>query len=127
MAWSPKASCPARLKPGLAVTRVEDEGIAYYDVLEPESGLSFRFYEHEYLLAQQLEPGRSLAEISAWVRRELGVESRPEDLGVFIDKVRELGFLEGQATGATAAAPAPFGATGAPAFERAPRGSHASS
>ncbi len=65
------------MKSGLAVTRVEEEGIAYYDVLEPESGNTFRFYEHEYLLAQQLEPGRSLSEISGWVRRELGVESRP--------------------------------------------------
>jgi hypothetical protein len=96
------ATCPARLKPGLAVTRVEEDGIAYYDVLEPDTGNSFRFYEHEYLLAQQLAPGRALADISAWVRRELGVESRPEDLGVFIDQVRDLGFLEAPA--------APFGA-----------------
>jgi multidrug efflux pump subunit AcrA (membrane-fusion protein) len=120
VAGSTTASCPARLKSGLAATRVEEDGITYYDVLEPESGNSFRFYEHEYLLAQQLEPGRPLTEVSAWVRRELGVESRPEDLGVFIDKVRELGFLEAVKTG-PAAAPAPFsGAAATPAPTPAP-------
>jgi hypothetical protein len=117
VAGSTSASCPARLKPGLAVTRVEDEGITYYDVLEPESGNSFRFYEHEFLLAQQLEPGRPLADISAWVRRELEVESRPEDVQVFIDKIKELGFLEAVAGLAAASGPAaaPFGTAGAAA------------
>jgi membrane fusion protein (multidrug efflux system) len=114
VAESTSASCPARLKPGLAVTRVEDEGITYFDVLEPETGNSFRFYEHELLLAQQLEPGRPLADISAWVRRELEVESRPEDVQVFIDKVRELGFLEAVAAPAAPVA-TPFGPAAAAA------------
>jgi biotin carboxyl carrier protein len=114
VAGSTTVSCPARLKAGLAVTRVEEDGIGYVDVLEPESGNSFRFYEHEYLLALQLEPGRSLADLSAWVKNELGVESRPEDVQVFVDQVRKLGFLEAASDAAAAPKPAtaPFG-TGA--------------
>jgi RND family efflux transporter MFP subunit len=86
-------TCPAALREELAGTRVEEDGIVYYDVIDPSSGREFRFYEHEYLLARQLRSGRSLEELAAWVRAELGIESSAADVKVFIEHVAGLGFL----------------------------------
>ncbi|HEY3357536.1 MAG TPA: hypothetical protein VGQ83_30070, partial [Polyangia bacterium] len=95
-------TCPAGLRDDLATTRVEEDGIVYYDVIDPASGREFRFYEHEYLLGRQLRPGRPLGDLAAWVKWELGIETTPEDLQVFVEHVGGLGFLAG-----VAAVPAP--------------------
>ena len=86
--------CQVRLKANLVVTCVREGGIPYVDVLEPDTGRSFRFYEHEYLLAKELQPGKPYDELVRFVARRFGFETTPEAIDEFIRSVAEMGFLD---------------------------------
>src|SRR2546426_873971 len=50
-------------------------------------------YEVEYLVARALD-GRPLDAVASDVTTRLGVETNADELSSYVDKLRELGFLE---------------------------------
>ena len=81
-----------RLREELVATKVEEDGVTYVDVADPASGNSFRFYDFEFALAEQLR-GQPLAEVVAWANDTYGLELTTEALDQFVEKLAGLGFL----------------------------------
>ncbi len=67
------------------------------DVRDPKTGTSFRLYDFEYQLALQLN-GQPVADVVGWASTNYGVELTADSVTEFATRLRELGFLEGQAT-----------------------------
>src|SRR5262249_19563254 len=82
-----------RFRTDLAANRGELQGLCYYDVTDRATGTTFRMYEIEYLVARSLD-GRPLDAVATDVTSRLGVETSADELSAYVDKLRELGFLE---------------------------------
>src|SRR5579885_2263698 len=83
-----------RFRTDLLSQRGEAEGITFYDVTDKQTGTSFRMYEVEYLVAKALD-GRSLDAVAREVVAKLGVETNADELRGLVQKLGELGFLQG--------------------------------
>lgn len=81
-----------RFRTDLEATPGTADGISYVDVSDPVSGHSFRFYDFEFTLAQQLD-GRPLSEIVVAMGRTYGTELTVEGLAPFLSQLETLGFL----------------------------------
>jgi biotin carboxyl carrier protein len=97
-----------RFRRDLDAKTLEIDGIAYVDATDPRSGSIFRFYDFEHAVAEALD-GRELDDVVPDARARSGFEVTTEQLGTFIEKLRELGFLEVGNDDATAAGPPPPG------------------
>ena len=95
-----------RLRDDLVATIIEEDGVTCVEVTDPSSSASFRFYDFEYALAQELN-GQPLEAVVAWASRTYGVELGPEALDAFIEKLAGLGFLVGAGAGAQPAVVVP--------------------
>jgi len=87
-----------RLRNDLVVATTEEEGVACVEVTDPRTGSSFRFYDFEYALAQQLN-GQPLEAVVAWAAATYGVELGNDALDAFVEKLAGLGFLSPAAAG----------------------------
>src|SRR5664279_3599723 len=96
------ADSSPRFRHDLLATAVEVDGVRCVDVRDPDRDVSFRFYDFEYDLAQQLD-GRPAAEISAWAIETYGLDLTPVGIAEFAARLSELGFLitEGDQAGET--------------------------
>ena len=122
---TPSAGKP-RFKQELVAELVEDGGARFIDVMDPDSGNIFRFYEVEYAIACAMDGERDVAGIVKWAQDELGVTPTPSEVTRVISTLGDLGYLAGaetadlakgivvgQATAsATAADDIPLGAAG---------------
>ena len=97
-----------RFRQDLVAEPVDDNGARFIDVLDPDRGNVFRFYEVEYSLACAMDGERDVAGIVQWAREELGLTPSPNEVKTVITTLGDLGYLEG--TAVTAAQP-----TGRPA------------
>jgi len=108
----------------LIAEAIDDNNTRFIDVLDPESGTLFRFYETEYALACAMDGQRDVAGIVRWAEEELGIKPNPKEVRNVIATLGDLGFIDGAAAPAVAARPeaAPTRPTPppTPAVSRAP-------
>jgi len=93
-----------RFRTDLVAEPIDDGGLRFIDVLDPDSGNGFRFFEVEYSIACAMDGERDLAGLMRWAREELGVEPSLKEIGTVITTLGDLGYLEGASTEAAALA-----------------------
>ena len=96
-----------RLRDDLVAATVEEGDVAYVDLTDPATGVSFRFYDFEYDLAKQLT-GQPLEDVVAWASATYQLDLTNEALDQFIEKLAGLGFLAGAGAGAQPVTLAPL-------------------
>ena len=69
-----------RFKQELVAEPIEDGGARFIDVMDPDSGNIFRFYEVEYALACAMDGERDVAGIVHWAQEELGLTPTPSEV-----------------------------------------------
>ena len=99
-----------RFRQDLATSPVEADGVPCVDVSDPRTGTSFRFYDFEYQLALQLN-GQPVTGVLSWASEAFGADLTADGVNEFATRLRELGFLEGDAA-ATLEVPHPESARG---------------
>jgi hypothetical protein len=101
-----------RFRQDLVAEPIEDGGARFIDVMDPDSGTLFRFFEVEYSLACAMDGQRDVAGIVKWAEEELGLKPSQREVATVINTLGELGYLE---RGAAAAAAASAAAAAQPA------------
>lgn len=96
-----------RFRQDLVAEPVDDAGARFVDVMDPDSGSVFRFFEVEYSIACAMDGDRDVAGLVRWASEELGVTPSPNEVQSVIATLGQLGYLDG---GARAAASAPVAA-----------------
>src|SRR5215207_7008338 len=84
-----------RFRNDLVAQPLEEEGVRYVDVTDPNSGSTFRFYDVEYSIACAMDGARDVDNLAEWTRAELGIEASHDELQSVINTLAELGYLEG--------------------------------
>src|SRR5262249_2485282 len=97
-----------RFRNDLVAQPIEEEGVRYVDVTDPNSGSTFRFYDVEYSIACAMDGARAAATLADGPRAELGIEAWPDELVSVINTLAELGYLEGVSPAASGV-PEPVG------------------
>ena len=83
-----------RIRNDLKATPAEEQGIKYFDVSDPRSGMRMRMYDFEWLIAERMNGARALDEVASWAREALGLNPSTDDLSQYAHRLRELGFFE---------------------------------
>jgi hypothetical protein len=83
-----------RFRQDLVAEPIEDEGQRFIDVIDPDTGAAFRFYEVEYSLACAMDGERDVGKLVAWAQEELGVTPTPTELLSVIATLGDLGYLD---------------------------------
>ncbi len=106
-----------RLRDDLLAEAIEDQGARFVDLIDPDTGSSFRFYDVEYSLACAMDGERDVPGLVRWAQEELGLAPSASELHTVIATLGELGYLagpqaEGRVTpvGMPAVEPPPMGA-----------------
>src|SRR5262245_17532920 len=89
-----------RFRNDLVAQPLEEEGVRYVDVTDPESGATFRFYDIEYSIACAMDGDRDLPGLVEWTRGEFGIETSIDELRGVVSTLAELGYLEALAAAA---------------------------
>jgi biotin carboxyl carrier protein len=93
-----------RLREDLVAEAIEDQGARFIDVIDPDTGSAYRFYDVEYSLACAMDGQRDIPGLVRWAQEELGVSPSPTELKTVIATLGDLGYLDAAAaTAATAA------------------------
>ena len=111
-----------RFRQDLFAEVVEDHGTKFIDVMDPDSGSLFRFYEVEYSLACGMDGERDVPGIVKWAQDELGLSPSANEVRAVIATLGDLGFIasseaapeaasEDLATGVVTSKPAAFPTT----------------
>ena len=93
------AKATPRFRKELPAAATETDGVPCVQVTDPETGISFTFYEFEYDLAHQLD-GQDVEDVMAWAVANYQTDLTAEAIDEFAVKLGELGFLEGVAPAA---------------------------
>lgn len=91
-----------RFRQDLLAELVDEQGARFVDVMDPDSGNLFRFYEVEYSLACAMDGERDVPGIVKWAQEELGMTPSPQEVRTVIATLGDLGFID---TGAADLAP----------------------
>jgi len=94
-----------RFRQDLVAEPIEEQGARFIDVMDPDSGNLFRFYEVEYSLACGMDGERDVAGIVKWAQDELGLTPSAQEVRSVIATLGDLGFIAEGAEGAEAGAP----------------------
>jgi hypothetical protein len=90
----------------LLAEAIEDNGSKYVDVMDPDTGSMFRFFEIEFSLACGMDGQRDVPQIITWAKEELGLLPTAVEVRNVIAQLGESGFLDlGAVAAAAAAAP----------------------
>ena len=87
----------------LVAEAIEDRGNRFIDVMDPDSGSMFRFYEIEFSLACAMDGQRDVAGIVQWAKEELGLTPSTNEVRTVIATLGELGYLDETAASKAAA------------------------
>src|SRR5262245_29332823 len=93
-----------RFRQDLVAEAIEDSGAKFIDVMDPDNGTLFRFYESEYSLACGMDGQRDVAGLVRWAEDELGLKPSQNEVRAVISTLGDLGFIDG--VGEAARAPA---------------------
>jgi len=98
-----------RFRQDLIAELIDEQGARFIDVMDPDSGNLFRFYEVEYSLACGMDGERDVPGIVKWAQEELGLTPSHQEVRSVIATLSDLGFIdtagEDLAAGVVAAAP----------------------
>jgi hypothetical protein len=86
---------------------VEEQNSRFVDVMDPDSGNMFRFYEVEYSLACGMDGERDVAGIVKWAQEELGLSPSASEVQAVISTLTGLQFIDTTAEDGKAAKAAP--------------------
>lgn len=92
-----------RFRNDLVAQPIEEEGVRYVDVTDPNSGSTFRFYDVEYSIACAMDGAKDIHGLVEWTRAELGIETSQDELASVVNTLADLGYLEAAAAAAAAA------------------------
>ena len=84
-----------RFRQDLFAEAVDEHGTRFIDVMDPDSGSVFRFYEVEYSLACGMDGERDVAGIVKWAQDELGLSPSQQEVRSVIATLGDLGFIDG--------------------------------
>ena len=73
-----------RFRQDLVAEPIDDSGTRFIDVMDPDSGNVFRFFEVEYSLACAMDGERDVPSIVQWAKEELGVAPSPSEVRTVI-------------------------------------------
>jgi biotin carboxyl carrier protein len=104
----PSSVSRPRFRTDLVAEPIEEAGQRFVDVIDPDTGSAFRFYDVEYSLACAMDGERDLEGLVAWAREELGVAPTSDELSTVIATLGDLGYIEPGSPGASAGAPRPI-------------------
>jgi hypothetical protein len=91
-----------RFRQDLVAEAIEDGATRFIDVLDPDNGTLFRFFEVEYSLACAMDGQRDIAGIVRWADEELGLKTTAKEVNNVILTLGDLGYLESAAAAARA-------------------------
>ena len=91
-----------RFRQDLVAEAIEDNGARYIDVIDPDTGGEFRFFEAEYAVACAMDGERDIAGLVRWAEEELGITPSPSELKSVIATLGDLGYLDAGALDAPA-------------------------
>lgn len=94
-----------RFRQDLAAEAIEDQGHRFIDVMDPDTGSHYRFYEVEYSLACGMDGERDVAGIVRWAQDELGLSASANEVRRVIATLGGLGFIGADAEATPAAEP----------------------
>jgi hypothetical protein len=83
-----------RFRTDLVAEPIDEDGQRYIDVIDPDTGNGFRFYEVEYSLACAMDGERDVAGLMTWAHEELGITPTSSELASVIATLGDLGYLE---------------------------------
>lgn len=92
-----------RFRQDLVAEPIEDGATRFIDVMDPDSGTLYRFFEVEYSLACAMDGQRDIAGIVKWADEELGLKTSAKEVNNVISTLGDLGYLERGAAAAAAA------------------------
>ncbi len=69
-----------RFRQDLVAEPIEDGNTRFIDVMDPDSGNVFRFYEVEYSLACAMDGERDVPGILRWAQEELGLSASANEV-----------------------------------------------
>ncbi|MCA9676465.1 MAG: efflux RND transporter periplasmic adaptor subunit [Kofleriaceae bacterium] len=92
-----------RFRTDLVAECIEAEGQRFIDVIDPDTGDGFRFYEVEYSIACAMDGERDLAGLVQWAKEELGIEPSPAEIESVISTLGHLGYLDSEPVAQAAA------------------------
>lgn len=95
-----------RFRQDLVAELVEDGNHRFIDLMDPDSGNVYRFYEVEYSLACAMDGERDVPGIVRWAQEELGLQANPNEVKSVIATLGDLGYLDGAAPAARPETPA---------------------
>lgn len=93
-----------RFRQDLLAEPVDEHGATFIDVMDPDSGNVFRFYEVEFSLACAMDGERDVPGLVRWAQDELGLTPNPSEVRDVIATLGELGYLDHTAEARAAAA-----------------------
>jgi hypothetical protein len=82
-----------RFRQDLVAEAIEEQGGRFIDVMAPETGSLYRFYEVEYALACGMDGERDVAGIVKWAHDELGLAATATEVRSVIATLGGLGFI----------------------------------
>lgn len=94
-----------RFRQDLVAEPIEDGNTKFIDVMDPDSGNVFRFYEVEYSLACAMDGERDVPGIMRWAQEELGLSASANEVKNVIATLGELNYLDGAAARPETTAP----------------------
>ena len=83
-----------RFRQDLVAEPIEDGGTRFIDVMDPDSGNVYRFFEVEYSLACAMDGERDVPGIIQWSKDELGLVPSSKEVQTVIATLGELGYLD---------------------------------
>lgn len=83
-----------RLREDLVAEAIEDRGARFIDVIDPDNGNSYRFYDVEYSLACAMDGERDIPGLVRWAQEELGIAPTAGELQNVIATLGDLGYLD---------------------------------
>ena len=88
-----------RFRTDLVAEPIDEDGQRFIDVIDPDTGSAFRFYEVEYSIACAMDGARDLSGLVDWAREELGISPSPNELETVIATLGDLGYLAAAGAG----------------------------
>ncbi|MFL5291795.1 MAG: hypothetical protein ACJ79U_09790, partial [Myxococcales bacterium] len=82
-----------RFRQDLIAETIEHQGTRFIDLMAPEGGEVFRFYEVEYSLACAMDGDRDVAGIVRWAQDELGLTPTHQEVRSVITALGDMGFI----------------------------------
>jgi hypothetical protein len=83
-----------RFRQDLVAEPIDEQGARFIDVIDPDSGSTYRFYEVEYSIACAMDGERDIAGLVQWAKEELGLTPSPTEVKSVIATLGDLGYLD---------------------------------